>query len=80
MFPLLIRDGLRVPYFAVCAIFLSLYVLYIESENSESEIKDKKKSVKKSGTIKVGEQTLPLSRLILNRMTALFIYLSCSGK
>ena len=33
MFPLLVRDGLRVPYFAVCTIFLSIYLLYSESQN-----------------------------------------------
>ena len=33
MFPLLVRDGLRVPYFAVCAIFLSINLLYSESLN-----------------------------------------------
>ena len=37
MFPLLVRDGLRVPYFAVCTIFLSIYLLYLESSESQNQ-------------------------------------------
>ena len=31
MFPLLIRDGLRIPYFAVCAIFSTVHLLYLDT-------------------------------------------------
>jgi hypothetical protein len=33
MFPLLIRDGLRVPYFALCAIFSTVHLLYLDTLN-----------------------------------------------
>ena len=33
MFPLLIRDGLRIPYFAVCAIFSTVHLLYLDTLN-----------------------------------------------
>lgn len=38
MFPLLVRDGLRVPYFAVCTIFLSVYLLYLEAQNQRDHL------------------------------------------
>lgn len=38
MFPMLVRDGLRVPYFAVCAVFCSVFLLYIEEKKNEDTI------------------------------------------
>jgi hypothetical protein len=38
MFPMLVRDGLRAPYFAVCATFCSIFLLYVEAKKSEDLI------------------------------------------
>ena len=38
MFPMLVRDGLRVPYFAVCAVFCSIFLLYVEVKKNEDLI------------------------------------------
>jgi hypothetical protein len=47
MFPLLSRDGLRIPYFALIVIFISCFILYLEAKKNdllnlylEGDIKD----------------------------------------
>ena len=50
MFPMLVRDGLRIPYFAICAIFLSLMVLFLDFKNDELKEEEETDSKKKVGS------------------------------
>ena len=50
MFPMLVRDGLRIPYFAICAIFLSLMVLFLDFKNDELKEETEADSKKKVGS------------------------------
>ena len=80
MFPLLIRDGLRLPYFAVCAIFICIYSLYIESKRIEDELERNGNSIKELKMSKVDNGTFPVRYVTLNRVAALFIFLSYAGQ
>ena len=80
MFPLLIRDGLRLPYFAVCAIFLCIYSLYIESKRIEEELDENGNSIKELKIRKVDDGPFPVLYVTLNRVAALFIFLSYAGQ
>ena len=80
MFPLLIRDGLRLPYFAVCAIFLCIYSLYIESKRIEEELDENGNSIKELKIRKVDDGPFPVLYVTMNRVAALFIFLSYAGQ
>ena len=79
MFPLLIRDGLRIPYFAVCAIFLCIYSLYIESKRIEAGLEEDGNIIKKLKMKKADGGIFPVRYVTLNRIAALFIFLSYAG-
>ena len=71
MFPLLVRDGQRVPYFAVCAIFLSINLLYSESLNQ----RDHSEKHTSNGKESKGDFKSKVAALILP-----FVLLSYTGK
>ena len=76
MFPMLVRDGLRIPYFAICAIFLSLMVLFLDFKNDElKEEKEKEADSKK----KVGIKDSSNSN-IYRKFLKLFVGASILGK
>ena len=68
MYPMLVRDGQGVPYFAACAIFFSIFVLYLEERKSEAQAEQEeaskglKREVKKRS---VFEMRLQLSLIFL---------------
>ena len=49
MFPMLVRDGLRVPYFAVCAVFCSVFLLYIAEKKDEDLIENEEQEKEQRG-------------------------------
>jgi hypothetical protein len=81
MFPLLVRDGLRGPYYAVCAIFFSIFVLYLEERKSETQTeqdeapKGEQREVKKRSVIEMRMQ-LSLMFLVLASLAGIRLLLT----
>lgn len=82
MFPMLVRDGLRGPYFAVNAIFFSIFVLYLEERKSETQAEQEKAPKGIQGEVKkrsVFEMRLQLSLmfLVVTSLAGIMPPLSC---
>jgi Ca2+/Na+ antiporter len=68
MFPMLVRDGLRGPYYAVCAIFFSIFVLYLEEKKCETQTEQEDSPKGAQSEVKkrsVTEMRVQLSLIIL---------------
>ena len=82
MFPLLVRDGLRTPYFAICALFLSLIVLYLEGKKSETELETNEggESSRKKGLLKSGIYFMYLDWVVIDKILKLLVGASVTGQ
>jgi hypothetical protein len=76
MFPLLIRDGLRIPYFAVCAIFSTVHLLYLDTLNpvihTEMSASEAKLLLKKSDL--KSKLTMAIFLFVLMSYTGIFMF------